>query len=155
MKKKHFRDYATEAFRFWARHGLLDKYDHAEAYKQALWDEEIEAQHKAEGRGGIGNPSEAAIVRAELRLEQEAAQISDLQAVDMTMAMLKNHPSAPCISKVLQMVYMERPAEEIRRGEIQARVLHAADTLGVGESTIYMWLAHCRYVFAHERGLRI
>lgn len=148
MKKKHYRDYATEAFRFWSQEGPADK------YKQRLWDEAIRKQHQAEGRAGISNPTEAAIKRAENELQQKEAQVLDLDAVDQTMKIIRALPSGMEMIEALRMVYMEEASRDFKRGEIQSRIIHAAQKLGTSDSTVYRWLAQARYIFAYERGLR-
>ena len=148
MKKKHYRDYATEAFRFWSMEGPADE------YKQKLWDDAIRQQHQVEGRGGISKPTEAAIRRAEDELQNKEAQLRDLEAVDKTMKIIQALPDGKKIEEALRIVYMENPQRELKRGEIQARILRAAERISASDSTIYRWLAQVRHIFAYERGLR-
>lgn len=148
MKKKHYRDYATEAFRFWSEEGPADQ------YKQRLWDEAIRRQHQAEGRSGLSNPTEAAIRRAEDELQQKEAQVSDLDAVDKAMKIMRALPEGKDMIAALRIVYMEESQRDFKRGEIQARIIYAAQEIGVSISTVYRWLAYARYIFAYERGLR-
>lgn len=148
MKKKHYRDYATEAFRFWSEEGPADR------YKQRLWDEAIRRQHQAEGRSGLSNPTEAAIRRAEDELQKKEAQVFDLDAVDRTMKIIRALPEGKNMIEALRIVYMEEPQRDFKKGEIQARIVHASQKIGASERTIYRWLGEARHIFAYERGLR-
>ena len=148
MRKSHIRDYATAAFQFYACAGSSEK------YKADLWEKAIEQQHKCEGRGGISNPSEAAVMRAEQALEQAAADIHDIEAVERTIRILENTIGGYNIIKVLKMVYMADPHRDPERGEISERVHKAELNIPASEKTVYRWLSSARRIFADERGLR-
>ena len=148
MKKQAYRDYATEAFRFWAREGG------AETYRQKIWNEAVANQQRQEGFAGISKPSEAAIIRAEEALENAEASMRDLIAVERTLDIIRRMPMGEEREKVIKAVYMAYPNRDIRRGEIQDKVHRAEHDLHLAERTIYGMLADARRIFAKERGLR-
>ena len=148
MRKSHIRDYATAAFQFYACVGGSEK------YKNKIWERAVRDQHKQEGRGGISKPSEAAIMRAEKELEKVTAEISDLEAVELTILILENMIGGHNIIKVLKMVYMTEPQRDPERGEISKRVHKAELNIPASEKTIYRWLSTARRIFAEVRGLR-
>ncbi|MEA4816889.1 MAG: hypothetical protein VB120_08605 [Lachnospiraceae bacterium] len=149
MKKNHIRDYATEAFRFYARTGSAAK------YKQELWDEVIKATNRSNYGGGIGNPTEAAVSRMEKRLEDARAEIADLEAVERTISTLEKMRNGSEMLLALHLVYMANPHKEIEKGEISERMHQAEVKIPASERQIYRWLSKARYIFATERGLRI
>lgn len=148
MKKQAYRDYATEAFRFWAREGG------AETYRQKIWNEAVANQQRQEGTSGISKPSEAAIIRAEQAIEDAYASMADLEAVERTIDVIRRRPGGEDRERVIRAVYMAYPNREIRRGEIQDRVHRAEQDLHLAERTIYGMLGEARSIFAKERGLR-
>lgn len=168
MKKSHYRDYATAAFRFWAATP-----GGSEAYKKKIWEDAVLAQHKEEGRTGISNPSEAAVMRAEKELEKKVSEIKDLDAVEKTIHQIecmlsergpiyspeayhyKEHSDGSGIIKALKIVYMAEPEREPRRGEIIERVHKAEIDIPASEPTIYRWLRMACQLFGEARGLRM
>ena len=149
MRKTHYRDYATEAFRFWAVEGPAEK------YKQRLWEEAVQRQNRIEGGSGISCPSEAAIIRTEQELEDAEATIADLEAVDKTLVELQTRGNGAAIMEALRVVYMDRPDRELEPGDISARVHKAELTIPASERSIFNWLALARRTFARERKLRL
>ena len=69
MKKNHYRDYATEAFRFTEAHGT------AKAYRDRLYNDMLRYQQLRESsvQDGISAPTEAAVMRAEQAIESISA----------------------------------------------------------------------------------
>jgi hypothetical protein len=149
MKKNHIRDYATEAFRFYARTGSSAK------HKQKIWDEAIAAQRKRDGSGTGGSPTEAAITYAEARVADAQAELADLEAAEKTLIILENSYSGYDMVKALRMVYMADPDKDIERGDIQERTHRAELIIPASERSIYGWLSKARYIFTQERGLRV
>lgn len=147
MRKQAYRDYATEAFRFWARTGT------AAAYREHLLMEAAADRSDAPG-AGISKPTEAALLRVEDALDNAMAELKDLEAVDHTRAILIASRDGDLKLKALELVYMAHPQRFIRRGEIHDRVIRTAIALHCGEATIYRWLREARDIFAAERGLR-
>jgi hypothetical protein len=157
MLKSHIRDYATAAFRFYAdtRNKLNKPAIVSVKYKDDIWDREILAQHKLEGRGGISDPSPAAVVRAEQALEMAVAEVRDLESVERTIKYIEGFTGGHAMMEALQMVYMAAPHREPERGEISARVHKAELEIPASEPTIYRWLHMARRAFAEDRGLRL
>jgi hypothetical protein len=154
MRKNHFRDYATAAFRFYA---LTDM--SSEAYKHKIWNDAIEKHRRLEERLGDGyepaKPSEAAIMRAEQALEERIAEIADLEAVEKTIAQIERMKDGKIILTALKMVYMTEPEKDLQRGDISGRVHAAMFEVHASEDTIYRWLRLVRKLFAAARGLRV
>ena len=145
MKKTHYRDYATEAFRLYAQEGSLKRYKE-KIYRQAI--AEATKGHKQK----FGSPTEAQVIRAEQALEDVKATLLDLEAVEKTMLRLELSCYGTDKIKVLKIVYMNKG--EIQRGVIQERVHYAEIHIPASEAEIYRWLAEARRIFAEERGLR-
>jgi hypothetical protein len=93
-------------------------------------------------------------MRAEQAIEQAAAEICDIEAVERTIYILENTIGGNNIIKALKMVYMAEPHRDPQRGEISERVHKAELFIPASEKTIYRWLSTARRVFADERGLR-
>ena len=149
MKKTHYRDYATEAFRFLAREGS------SKAYAQRIYNEELERQKKYETiSGGISAPVESAVIRAESAVQQAIAAVRDLEAAEFALYAVERMRCRGAADAV-RMVYMECPFEDIARGEIGRRTAKACVQIPAGEKTVYRWLALARDLFAEKRGLRV
>lgn len=150
MRKSHYRDYATEAFRFLAREGS------AAAYCDRIWNDALERQRRREaGRfDGISAPTEAAVARAEQALYDAHASIADLEAAEWSLQTLEKMRGRHAVTAV-KTVYMLTPDHPLERGEIQARVAAASIGIPADPATIYRWLALARDMFAEHRGLRI
>lgn len=148
MKKQSYRDYATEAFRFWAAVGG------AETYRRAVWDRAIATHQHEEGAAGISKPSEAAIIRAERAVDEARAEILDLDAVDRVMATLQAAPAGEDMIRALRTVYMAQPLRRLERGDIERRAIKAAREICCDRRTVYRYLARAREMFAAERELR-
>ena len=137
--KDHIRDYSTEAFRFYARWG------NKEIYIQNLL---LDLQkNKAVG---FGSPTESALIHKEMIMREYAAEIADLEAVEMVLRIC-----GPNIKKALNYIYFEDPDKDLQWGDIKRRVHHAEIYIPASERQIYYWLKKARYMFAEERGLRI
>jgi len=148
MKKAHYRDYATEAFRFWARKGPAEK------YRQSLWNEALERHERLERSTGISAPSEAAIMRAEQAVKDAEAELKDMDAVEFALEALEKLRGRAAI-KAIQMVYLKDPNRDIQKGEIEDRVHEAEISIPASERTIYRYLSLARRLFAEKRGLRM
>ncbi len=150
MRKTHYRDYATEAFRFLARERS------AEAYRNKIWNEAIERQNQAEERVMAGlscGPTEGALMAAERAVDEVKAELADLEAAEwaaFTLGVVKGSEAI----EALRIVYMTAPDLELAPGDIHDRTVAASQKLHVGEATIYRWLGFARKLFAKKRGLR-
>lgn len=142
MKKDFVRDYATEAFRLYAKMGK-PTYDAARRMisDAALKDSEFK------------NP-ETANIKAEGALEKHAPILLDILAVEKTMELLKSGGKGH-IARAVEEVYFTDPSRTTRRGDISARVRrHSLDAF-VSERNVYSWLKEARLLFASVRGLRL
>ena len=150
MQKSHYRDYATEAFRFYAREGSSRK------YKQRVWNEALKRQQEREANinTGISCPTESAVIRAEAELDKHVAELADLEAVEFVMTALEITKGYAAV-KALKVVYMTAPDLSIIPGDISTRTVAASLDLHTGTATIYRWLAEARRLFAEKRGLRL
>lgn len=139
MPKDHIRDYATEAFRFYARWG--DK----ETYVKYL----VADLQRQKGTG-LCSPTEAALMHKEQVMREHYAEIADLDAVGTALKILDRD-----VRQAVEMVYFFKPYEDLEWGDIKDRVHYAELHMPASESSIYRWLAKARRVFAEERGLRV
>jgi len=148
LKKDSIRDYATEAFRFYASCGRLS----SEQLKEKVY-EQIYQQSKREfgNRGVIGfsDSTAYAVVKAEDAVAEMQAEFEDIIAVEKTLKQL----NAP-IRKAVEIVYFADPDRELKEGDISSRVHIAELSISASERTIYYWLRKARRVFAKQRGLR-
>jgi hypothetical protein len=144
VRRDHVRDYATEAFRFYAKVGGTKKYI-----------DDLVADEKRQKGSGVANPTEAALIIKERILAERAAEFADLEAVEKTMHIISTLGSGKEMRQAVEMVYFERCWEELRRGDIQDRVHKAELTIPASERSIYYWLKKARLIFAKERGLRL
>lgn len=149
MKKDNIRDYATEAFRFYAACGKLTM----EQLKQKIYDDIYEQSRKEYLRNGSGMPSDAtayAVIAADEALQSMKAEFEDIIAVEKTMIRLpRDH------KKAVEMVYFEAADKPLQKGDISGRVCAASIAIHVDESSVYRYLAYARKIFAKERGLRL
>lgn len=149
--KDHIRDYATDAFRFYAENGKS-----AEKFKQKIYIEALDEIKKRETqvKDGISKPTEQALLAAEKAVNERISEILDMEAVDKVLAELearhKNH-----IIKAIEIVYFKDANKQFTTGDIQDRVQVAAIEIPAGERSIYRWLKQARELFAYKRGLRI
>ncbi len=143
MRKDHIRDYATEAFRFYAKSGGKDK------YIKYLMDDI--SRNKG---SGVCNPTEAALVSKEKIIESRAAEFADIAAVDKVMVILDNSHQGYYIKKAIEYVYFKDCDEDIAKGEISNRIHYCEIHIPASERQIYYWLKKARTLFAEERGLR-
>ena len=143
MKKDHIRDYATEAFRFYARSGGKEKY-----IKKLVEDL---TRSKSEG---VCSPTESALISKERVIEEHAAELADIEAVEKVLYALDvcGHKA---ILQAIDYVYFKDCWRDIERGDIQDRVHYAEINIPASERQIYYWLARARRMLAAERGLRL
>lgn len=137
--KDHIRDYATEAFRFYARWGNRETY-----IKHLLSD-----LQKQKGCG-IGSPTESALIHKEMIMREHMAEIADLDAVETVLKICDGY-----VRRTVEMVYFFKPYEELERGDIKKQVHYAEIYIPASERQVYYWLKKARGIFAEERGLRV
>lgn len=147
--KDHIRDYATEAFRFYAKNGKS-----ADKYREKIYNQALEEIKKREGSTGISCPTESAIIRAENAVDEKLAEIKDMEAVEMTLAELKGIRE-PFTIKAIEIVYFKDCDKTLEKGDIKSRVAKAGIEINADERSIYRWLKKARDIFAYQRGLRL
>lgn len=147
--KNHIRDYATEAFRFYAKQNMS-----ADKYKQKIYDEALFNYTKKMKGLGISCPTESAIIAAENEVIQKLAEINDMVAVEMTLSELRATHKI-YIARAIEIVYFKDADKELEKGNIHDRV-HAAELdIPASERSVYYYLGQARELFAEHRGLRI
>ena len=149
MKKDNIRDYATEAFRFYAACGKLTSAE----LEQMVRDRIYQQSRKAVLRSGSGMPSDAtavAVMKAEDAVRDLQAEILDITAVEKTLKRLNAQQR-----KAVEIVYFTDPEKDLERNDISDRVHKAELSIPASEQSIYKWLRKARIFFAEERGLRI
>lgn len=147
MKKDNIRDYATEAFRFYAALGK-PSYRTLKAQYMAEAFEEYHREH--EKGSGIGKPTEAAVIYAERQTEKKTADLLDILAVEKVYFTSKR-----LVREVIEIVYFQDPTEPLRKGDISERVTKASLETFTSERGVYAILKAVRMRFAEERGLRV
>ncbi len=151
MKKDHIRDYATEAFRFYALVGIS-----AIEYREKIRNEAINTVVKRMGKATKGgSPTEAQLIYADKMIEEKISEIEDLEAVEKVLSECETQGFTGIeMKEVIKIVYFTDPKRLIKKGEIRERVLKASTKLSISESTAYRYLKRARLLFAHNRGLR-
>jgi hypothetical protein len=146
MIKDHVRDYATDAFRYFAYLGQ----PHKEDLENKYYEEALEQYQRTHEKGcGISKPTEQAIMYAEGCLRDKQAELWDILAVEKTLMQLHREER-----QAVEIVYFQHAQRQIKRGEIRDRVIEASLNVPAGERTIYRYLYKARMIFAYERGLR-
>jgi hypothetical protein len=159
--KNHIRDYATAAFRFYAKQNMS-----ADEYKKMIYDEALEDYKKRQKREGISFPTESAIIRAEKAVDEKLAEIKDIEAVGDVLTILSGglreyecYGDCACqgraIRKSIEMVYFVDADKELKKGDIHDRIHKASIWIPASERQVYRWLGKAREIFAERRGLRI
>lgn len=151
MKKDHIRDYATEAFRFYAKTNMS-----AIEYKEMIRVEAISTIAKREGTGTSGgSPTEALLIYGEKVVEEKVSEIEDLESVEKTLKEFStSHVGITTIIPLIKTVYFTEASRDIKKGEIRDRVIRSCSELNISESTAYRYLRKARLLFAHNRKLR-
>jgi hypothetical protein len=157
--KDYLKDYATAAFRFYAKNGKS-----AEEYKKRIHDEALETikRREVKTKGSGGSPTEAMLIEAERMISDKMAEIKDMEAVEATLRQLEVRGSniyqyviGKDIIKAIEYVYFKDADKEIIKGDIYNRVHAAEIDIHASERSIYYWLRQAREIFAIERGLRV
>lgn len=148
-RKDNIRDYATEAFRYYAKIGKT-----AEEVKTEIGLKLISERSQHIKGKGIGKPTEYAIMKKEQLINELKAEIDDIEAVDKTLTRLHKMYDRSTI-KAIEIVYFTDPDKELQRNDIKNRVAKASLEIPCSERTVYYILSKARRIFAEERGLRI
>ena len=149
--KDYTRDYATEAFRFYAKIGK-PKF---EQLKKEIYNQALEVS-KGEGikTNNICSPTELAVMKAEQAVLEKKAELEDILAVEKTLNNMKEL-RGEVVKKAIEIVYFTDAEKELKKGDIEQRVAYASVELNADRATIYRWLGAARKLFCNERGLRM
>lgn len=149
--KDYLRDYATAAFRFYAQNGMS-----SEKYKQKIYIEALNEIKKKEVKvkDGISKPTEEALIKAEMAVNERVSEILDMEAVDKVLAELEARRKR-YIVQAIEIVYFKDADKELLLGDIKDRVIQASNEIPAAERSIYSWLKQARELFSYQRGLRI
>ncbi|MPM67859.1 hypothetical protein SDC9_114784 [bioreactor metagenome] len=149
--KDYLRDYATAAFRFYAKNGMS-----AEKFKQKIYFETIDEMNRRECtvRSGVSKPTEAALLKAEKAVNERISEILDMEAVDKALAELEARHKVEVL-KAIEIVYFKDSDKDLQLGEIKYRVINASIEIGTSERNVYRWLKQARELFSYQRGLRL
>ena len=150
MRKDHIRDYATEAFRFYARLGKT-----FEQVKEEIYQEAIEKSKGTDIKtNNICSPTELAMMRADKAVLEKKGELEDILAVEETLKQLAYEYNGAEIKRSIELIYFTDPNKELERNEFSNKVLYAAQEIHCDERTIYRYLGKARSIFAENRGLR-
>lgn len=149
--KDYLRDYATAAFRFYAKNGMS-----AEKFKQKIYFETLDEIKRKEAyvKSGISKPTEDALIKAEKAVNERISEILDMEAVDKALAELEARHKVEVL-KAIEIVYFKDSDKELQLGEIKYRVINASLEIGTSERNVYRWLKQARELFSYQRGLRL
>ena len=142
IKKDALRDYATDAFIFWARHGC------------PTYDEAVERIRKRALDRTWGIDPQKAKQYADAEIEKARAGLEDIRACEAVFKKL-NGSGRELVCSAVRAVYMADPWGKVKRGEYSARALRFALDVPLSERQVYYYLEMARDLFAVERGLRI
>ncbi len=149
MKKDNIRDYATEAFRYYAACGMKNSEELKQLVKDRIY-EQSKREIFRSGSGSYADNTACAVMKAEDEILDLQAEILDIIAVEKTMKQL-----APGQRKAVEIVYFTDAGKELEKGDISKRVNKAEIEIPASTITIYRWLKNARFIFSQERGLRI
>ncbi|MDD3393797.1 MAG: hypothetical protein PHG19_04035 [Anaerotignum sp.] len=148
MKKDNIRDYATEAFRYYAACGMKTSGELKQQVKERIY-EQSKREIFRSGSGTHSDNTAYAVMKAEDEILNMQADILDIIAVEKTMRQLSKYQR-----QAVEIVYFVEADKELTRNDISQRVHKAELTIPAEERTIYRWLSRARKIFARERGLR-
>ncbi len=148
MKKDNIRDYATEAFRFYAACGKLTADEIMQKVREDIYTESA-GDFLISGSGNYSDAVAHALMKAEDTIKEMESEIRDIMAVEKTLKRLTIHERM-----AVEIVYFTDPEGELKKNEISDRVHKAEFSIPASERSIYGWLARARRIFAEERGLR-
>ena len=147
MIKDHLRDYATAAFRNYARCGFPTY----EELRKIIFDAALESSRREINRmSRIPNPTQQAVINAESAVDERQGELLDILAVENALKIMKDE-----CKKAVEQVYFVDAQNDFECGDIKERVTRASIEIPASERQIYYWLRTARYVFAVERGLRV
>lgn len=140
MKKDYIRDYATEAFRFWASCGCPSMAQATERLRERVMKENADKPERA-------------VIIAEEAVAAAQGELLDIMAVNETMRLLTEYGRSD-IAQAVAAVYCYDSKRKVSRGEITRRVVKHSLACHMSERNVYRSLAKARALFASLRGLR-
>ena len=149
MKKDNIRDYATEAFRYYAACGRKSSVECMQQVKELIY-EQTSREIIRTGSGTHSDSTAYLAMAADDASCEMAAEFLDIMAVEKTLMQLNEYQRA-----AVEIVYFADAKMELQKGDISKRVHKAGLSIAASEQSIYKWLRKARVIFAHERGLRI
>ena len=149
MKKDNIRDYATEAFRFYAACGKLTSAELEQMVRDRIY-QQSKREFLRSGSGVPFSPTEYAAMKAEDAVRDLQAEMMDIIAVEKTLKRLNSQQR-----KAVEIVYFTDAEKDLERNDISDRVHRAELEIPASTDTIFRWLRLARRTFAEERGLRI
>lgn len=142
MKKDFIRDYATEAFVYWARHGCPS------------YDEAVERVRARALRRAYGSDPQRASAYADAEVDKAAAGLCDIMACAETFRILDNTGKG-LVCDAVRAVYMVEPWKKPKQQDISSRVFKFAMKVPLSERQVWYYLDEARKTFALMRGLRV
>lgn len=139
MRRDHIRDYATAAFRFYARVGKLSGDEYLKMVR---------------GSFGCVQDEEKKIRSMHEKATDLMGACQDLDAVKRTLDDLEFSGKYEA-AQAVRAVYFVMPSGKISGKVIAGRVRDFSLSCPASERTVYRWLSLARKVFARERGLRL
>ncbi|WP_312047486.1 hypothetical protein [Anaerotignum sp.] len=149
MKKDNIRDYATEAFRYYAACGMKTSEELKQQVKKQIYDQSKRERIRS-GSGAHSDHTAYSVMAADDEMYEMAAEFLDIIAVEKTMEQLTSDQK-----KAVEIVYFTDAGKELEKGDISKRVHKAEIQIPASSMSIYRWLRNARYIFSKERGLRI
>ena len=138
MKKDNIRDYATSAFRSYARLGCPTT-------------EEFKKKIRNTATLNETDPKKALIL-AEKAEEENYGRIMDIEAVNGTLSILEKSGRQDII-KAVNEIYFAEPEKPLVKKNITERAQAFAISLPADIRTVFRYLALARKLFAELRGL--
>lgn len=156
MRRDRNRDYATDAFQFYAAVGGYEKY--SKALHEQLTKEVAEYYQRSEVPAGDTMPVDPQAA-AQARYTKLAAlyepDMLDLKAVDETIELMEMRLWHKTRVAAVRHVYQKEPNIQLS-GEILMDFVYAASReIFASPSSIYDWLYDARAIFAWKRKLRL
>lgn len=154
MKKDYIRDYAVEAFRFYARKG---KPNYEDMKKQIQKEAEL-SNHEIQGVGyNISDPTLYKVLAFQEALDKKEAELLDILAVSKVISILNSSTASNSylVRKSIEEVYFKNPFRVLKKRDITERVLNISMSVPCSERLVYYYLKKARDMFAIERKLRL
>lgn len=142
MKKDFIRDYATEAYIYWARHGCP-------SYQEA-----VERIRSAALRKAYAADPQKASAYADAEVDKASAGLCDILACAEAFRILRESGKG-LVCDAVKAVYMHDPWKKPKQHEISGRVVKFAMNAHVSERQVWYYLDEARKTFALMRGLRV